>query len=62
MKGRRNQHQWDYMGWDIERKVEYGYCDLCKKYRYFIPGNPGFTFITKKEYVERMNSGKIVIS
>lgn len=65
MRGRPNQHQWDYMGYDTERKVEYGYCDLCKKYRECVPNEKGFisgfTFIRKKYYLERLNSGKVEI-
>jgi hypothetical protein len=52
--GRKREHFWTYMGWDKERKVEYAYCDLCKKYQ-TINGKP----VSKKEYLDRLNKGFI---
>ena len=54
MRGRRNQHEWDYIGYSKE-VGEIGYCNLCKKYRYTTKGSKGFTFITKKKVLELLN-------
>jgi len=48
-------HFWTYMGWDTELKVEYSYCDRCKKYR-----SDGKS-IGKKEYLKRVEAGKVEI-
>ena len=61
MRGRRKEHQWDFMGTSKgnergEWKGELGYCNLCKKYR--ISTETGFTFITKKRYLELVDRTK----
>jgi len=53
-KGKKNEHEWVYMGWDTERKVEYSYCDLCKTYQATQQKIP------KKQYQERVATGKVV--
>jgi hypothetical protein len=53
-KGRKKEHQWNYMGWDKEKKVEYAFCELCGKYKTH-KDEP----ITKKEYLSRYNTGMI---
>lgn len=50
----KKEHFWEYIGVDIETHDEYGYCDLCKTYR-----KNGNEKITKKEYLQRYESGKI---
>jgi hypothetical protein len=60
MRGRRKQHDWNYMGVDKETHVEYGFCALCGKYRYCLSGN-GFTFISKKFYMDRFIQNKVEI-
>lgn len=55
MRGRRNQHFWEYAGVSKgnergEWKGELGFCPLCKKYR--VSSGSGFTFISKKKYKE----------
>ncbi len=58
MRGKRNQHEWSYMGVSKGNeqgllKGELAYCDLCKKYRVCIAGpNGGYFFIPKKEYLK----------
>lgn len=60
MKGRRNEHFWVFMGHDTETKVEYGYCERCKKYRYHpSPDAQGFTFITKTFFLNRIKESKV---
>jgi len=58
VRGRCNQHEWDYMGVDTEDGREYGYRRSCKKHRYNT--EKGFTFISKKEYDNRVKEGKVV--
>ena len=48
-------HFWTYMGWDTELKVEYSYCDRCKKYR-----SAGKS-ISRREYLKRVEAGKVEI-
>lgn len=48
------------MGVDKETHVEYGFCALCGKYRYCLSGN-GFTFISKKFYMDRFIQNKVEI-
>jgi hypothetical protein len=56
MKGRKKEHEWDYMGRDIEKGVEYGFCELCGKY---IATSDTTKTITKEQYLERWNAGMI---
>jgi len=53
--GRKNQHEWDYIGWDEELKVEYSRCDLCGKYR------ADSIIIPKKQFTDRDKAGKVKI-
>jgi hypothetical protein len=55
-KGKKREHEWDYMGWDDERKVEYGYCALCGKYRMSRGG-----LISEAQYLERVKARKVCI-
>lgn len=55
-KGKKKEHEWDYMGWDTEKNVEYSWCHLCNKYQH--NGN-GYVTISKKEYLSRVESGKV---
>jgi len=56
MRNWKRQHQWDYMGWDIEKNVEYGFCELCGKYR---ASGDTINTITKAQYLERWKTGMI---
>jgi hypothetical protein len=58
-KRRGNQHEWDYQGWDEELKTEYSNCALCGGWRANSPD--GIKKITHKQYLERLNIGKVVI-
>lgn len=53
---KKKEHFWEYIGVDMDTNDEYGYCDLCKTYR-----KDGLRIkITKKQYIDRYNAGKIV--
>ena len=57
--GRKNTHEWDYMGWDEERKTEYAYCSLCKGWKANTPY--GEVRITHAAFKEREAAGKVVM-
>lgn len=62
---KKNNHQWDFMGFDTETNKQYSYCDCCKKLttsdnidsnQHLI--NPKL-IISSKDYDDRVKRGLI---
>jgi hypothetical protein len=54
-RGRKKEHDWLYMGVDVETGEEYSMCDLCNEYR------KDDLKITKKEWEDRYKQKKVSI-
>ena len=58
MKGKKNQHEWEYMGHSKDWKVEYGYCPLCNQWRK--SDSPKLFKMKPGDYEKKVKAGEII--